>query len=691
MFNRRLIVSFLIIFALFAIVFVRLVRLQALDYQGYRDRVGQLMVRPPILLPSIRGQILDRNGKILADNVACFDIGIHYRALSLNDKYIERLARKRALADLGRRPDKTQLAEYRQRVKHEIQHTFQELPALTGESAVVINERCQETIDRITQIRRRTKDRLLRRRQQLDESWLQDAQAQAISRQITSLVLREELSYTPVVFGLENDKARTVQTALGSPEWLTLIPTTKRVYPYEHVAAQTIGSLGLVQADDVLYQQHSVRGSGDRPGDPFRGYAPEGDTMGRDGVEAGYEWQVLRGTRGLRQQDRHGDPVPGGDIRPKPGDDLHLTIDIELQREMEAAMVEYQHELELPDDAEFAGAAVAIDIKTGHVLALVSIPLLLREHPELPEVETPNQPLGRMDGPTPWMNRAVEARYPPGSTVKPVVILAALSQIDGTTNRPLISFDRADYCLPDLETSPSCSHIHGLVDGPKDAIKRSCNVYCAGVGELLGESMLAWFPDFGLARHTPLNLPRENDGTLPGTPPNRYGMIGRLPAYEARQIAIGQGKLTATPLQVANMMATLARRGIYKPPRLALEQQTLPDAVQLPCDSRAVDLVLDAMKAVVHEPGGTAFSVRELHDLGFTVAGKTGTAEYSQGLEDWRCWFAGFAPADNPQIAFAVVIEHGESGGKVAGPIAGRFLELCAVHGYVKPSAPASH
>ena len=687
MFNRRLIISFLIIFILFVTVFVRLVR-----FQDYRGRVEELMVRPPILLPSIRGKILDRNGKILADNAPCFDIGIHYRAMSLNEKYIERLARKRALDDLGRRPDRDQLAEYKKRVEEEIRHTFAELPRLTGRSAEAISERRLQAIDRITQIRDRTENTLRRRQQQLEGSWLQDVQAQAIARRIASLVLREELSYTPLVSGLANNKARSVQQALNSPEWLALIPTTKRVYPYGQVAAQTIGSLGLVQADDVLYQQHKLTGSGDQPGDPFRGYAPEGDKIGLAGVEAGYEWQVLRGTRGLRQEDRHGDPIPGGNVLPKEGDDLHLTLDIELQREMELAMVEFQHILEQPDASEFAGAAVAIDVKTGQVLALVSVPLLSREPPKSPEAKPTGQPFGLIETPsTPWMNRAVEARYPPGSTVKPAVILAALSQIDARTNAPLIGFDRSGYCVEGLDATPSCSHFHGLIDSPGDAIKRSCNIYCAGVGEVLGGSMLAWLPDFGLARHTPLNLPREDDGTLPGIPPNRYGMIGRLPAYESRQMAIGQGKLTVTPLQVANMMAALARRGIYKPPRLALEQQNLPDAVQLPCDPRAVDLVLDAMKAVVHEPGGTAFSVPELHNLGFSVAGKTGTAQYHSDLEDWRCWFAGFAPAEDPQIAFAVVIEHGESGSRVAGPVTGRLLQLCAKHGYIKTSALASH
>ena len=671
MFNRRLIISFLIILGLFVTILIRLVRLQAFDYPEHRSQVEELLVRSPVLLPSIRGRILDRNGKLLADNVPCFDIGIHYGAISMDEKYIQRLASNRARAELG---------EYEQKVRSHIQQTWLRLPKLLELPPEVIRQRRSQITNKIRRFRADAKARLRERQQRLRDSWLQDAQAQAISQRIASLVLREELAFMPIAFGVENDEARHIQTEFLSPEWLALIPTTRRVYPYRYVAAQTIGSVGTVQADDKLYRQHRLDSAEGQPADPFRGYAPEGDTIGRNGVELGYEWQILRGTRGLRQEDRNGNLIPGGNVRPKPGADLHLTIDIELQQEMELAM-----------PSESAGAAVVIDIKTSQVLALVSTPLLPRSDSELPEVAWPNHRPPFIDGTNPWMNRAVEARYPPGSTVKPLVILAAMSEIDGSTNSTLIKPNTIHYCDFGHSPAPSCgNHAHGQVD-PRDAIKRSCNVFCAATGKLLSTSLLIWFSDFGLARHTPLNLPRENDGTLPGVASHRFGVLRRLPDSEARQIAIGQGKLTVTPLHVANMMATIARRGLYKSPRLTAQQKNLPDPVQLICDPQAMDLVLDAMNAVVNEPGGTAYSIPELRALGFTVAGKTGTAQYRPGLEDWRCWFAGFAPARDPQIAFAVVIEHGESGARVAGPVAARLLKLCEKHGYINPSALATH
>ena len=165
-----------------------------------------------------------------------------------------------------------------------------------------------------------------------------------------------------------------------------------------------------------------------------------------------------------------------------------------------------------------------------------------------------------------------------------------------------------------------------------------------------------------------------------------------MAADQARLMAIGQGKLAVTPLQVANMMATLARRGKFLPVSIDLEEARNEEArkkraVDLQLDRQNIELVVRAMEAVVHEPEGTAYRISELHETGLRIAGKTGTAEYGQ-QDDWHCWFAGFAPADQPRVAFAVIIEHGDSGARVAGPVAARLLELCIKHGYIKTTYP---
>ncbi|NIA07087.1 MAG: hypothetical protein GWP14_05550 [Actinobacteria bacterium] len=671
MFTRRVVIFFLVLLAAFGVISVRLVQLQIFAHQDYLEQAEDVMLRPPVLLPSIRGQIFDRRGKLLAGNIPCFDLAIHYGAISLDETYIERVASSRARYRLGRAPKPQELQPYIQQVRSEIEDTWPKLSALDwypGQSgsdfdsrATLLKDRRRDIIKKVESIRRQVKLSLQKRQDEFQDDWLGAIQAQAISRRITSLVLREELSFLPMIFELDNGTARHIQAVLDSPEWITLVPTTRRVYPYGYVAAQTIGSVGPVRGDDLKeFERNSLRPQLE---DPYRAYAPDNDIIGWSGVERGYDWRVLRGRRGIQQKDRLGNLVPGGNLAPQAGTDLHLTIDIALQADIEKAM---------PKDSP--GAAVVLDIGTGEVLALVSTPLLARGDSKPPSI----------DGNDPWLNRAVEARYPPGSTVKPVVILAGLSERHHRTGLPIITPETIFHCPTNEFIKPKCFYPHGSVN-PFDAIKRSCNIYCSKVAERIRSVLPIWFSDFGLARRTPLFLPRENAGTMPGLVSQESIVMPRLEAWQARQLAIGQGSLTVTPLQVANMMATLARRGVYLPPSLDLAQEQLREPVSPAIDPAAMDLILEAMQAVVNEPGGTAHGVSQLHRLDFRVAGKTGTAQYgSKDLEDWRCWFSGFAPADNPQIAFAVVIEHGRTGGSVAGPVAAELLRLCAQHGYIK-------
>ena len=679
MFNRRLIVVFLILAAIFAAIFVRLLTLQVFAHQDYIADAEQLMLRPPVLLPCVRGEIFDRKGKSLATNEPCFNIGIHYAAIrrSGNEEYINALARARARAHgiKLKRKDPTP-PFYLQQVTSQIQDMWQSLPVLLDQPVKIINDQRDKTIRTIERWRTTRKRKLQKRLRRVQDNWLESASSQAIKNQISSLFLREENSFIPIAFGLDNHIARNIQTHLGCPEWLTLIPATRRVYPHGYVAAQIIGSIGLVSKDDLDdLEKGPAKAHLD---DPRRTYAPQGDIIGRTGIERGYDWISLRGSRGLQQKDRLGNIVPGSDLPPEKGQDLHLTIDIDLQADLEQALAK--------GSPKSPAAAVVIDIPTGHILALASTPLLPRGNAKPPTFVV---------GDLPWMNRCVEAIYPPGSSVKPAVILAGLSlpvrdRRTGTLEPPPITSQTTHSC-PTVGQSrfikPSCkNHPHGSVD-PRDAIKRSCNVYCATVAELLSWDLVVWFTNMGLARPTNLLLPRENPGTIPGGFQSTGGPLGKLPAFEARQIAIGQGKLAVTPLQVANMMATIARRGVYFPPRIA-DQQPTATPIDLDCDPANIDLVIEAMEAVVHESGGTAYRIRELRDTGLRIAAKTGTAQYSIAVDnDWRCWFAGFAPADNPQIAFAVLVENGKSGAAVAGPRAAELLQLCIDRGYIKTSS----
>ena len=677
MFNRRLIIFFLILTIFFAIILVRLVDLQVYAHEKYLEDVQQLLLRPAVLLPSVRGQIFDRNGQPLAANEPCFNLGIHYGAVALDEKYIKRLAKSRARAFLGRTPKKDEYLPYISRIKNEIEDMWLNLPTRLNQPEKLIHGRRQSAKERINRIRSKVKSTLQDRLPKAD-NWLETAQSESSRERINSLVLREEYSFIPIAFYLPNDTARRIQSDLGSPEWITLIPTARRVYPKGYVAAQIIGTIGSVTKENLDSFADTPAKSYRQ--DSLRGYAPEGDIIGRTGVEKGYDWSTLRGSRGLQQKDSDGNLVLGENLAPIAGQDLHLTIDIELQADLEKALAE--------GSKDSPAAAVVIDIATGEVLAMASTPLLGRAD---------SIPPFSVKGDYPWMNRCVEAIYPPGSTVKPAVILAGLSPrfrgSDFQSAPPVINPNTVYDCPtrgPGRFLKPRCrGHNHGSIR-PDSAITESCNVYCATVAERLSWDLLVAFTNVGLARPTNLHLPHENPGMIPGGTQSTGGPLRKLSAAELRQMGIGQGLIAVTPLQVANMMATIARGGVYVPPSLTGEQSKNAGSIDLEADPEHIKLVIDAMEAVVHQSGGTAYKISELRETGLRIAGKTGTAEYNQYIkDDWRCWFAGFAPVGDPQIAFAVVVEHGDSGAKVAGPRAAELLKLCIKHGYIKTASTA--
>ena len=675
MFNRRLIIFFLVLSIFFAVILVRLLDLQVNAHQKYLDAAQQLLLRPPVLLPAVRSQIFDRNGKSLAVNEPTFNIGIYYGAIARDKKkYINTIARARARANgiKLKRKDPTP-PEYLQQVKSQIDKMWDDLPRLLNQPPKPIKDRREKAINRINHIRSRVRSALQERLREAPDNWLESAQSQSIHRQIRDLVLREEYSFIPIAFNLTNDTARRIQSDLGSPEWLTLIPATRRLYPKGYVAAQLIGSIGQVTWDDL--EELKMGPAKDHLDDPLRRYTDQADIIGRTGLEKGYDWSILRGQRGLQQKDRNGNLVPGGNLAPIAGQDLHLTIDIDLQADLEQALAQ--------GSADSPAAAVAIDIATGQILALASTPLLERDD---------SKPPFSVKGDHPWMNRCVEAIYPPGSTVKPVVILAGLSPryrgSDAEPAPPEITPETIFHCPPtgpNPFSKPSCGgHAHGSI-GPDSAITKSCNVYCATVAELLRWDLLVGFTNFGLARPTNLHLPREHPGSIPGGSQTTGGPLRQLLAAELRQMAIGQGKIAVTPLQVANTMATIARGGVYVPPSLTAQQARDASSIDLQINPKHIKLVINAMEAVVHQSEGTAYRVSQLHKTGLRIAGKTGTAEYDKNVkDDWRCWFVGFAPANDPQIAFAVLVEHGKSGAAVAGPLAAELLQLCIDHGYIK-------
>ena len=373
---------------------------------------------------------------------------------------------------------------------------------------------------------------------------------------------------------------------------------------------------------------------------------------------------------------------------PAPGDDIYLSLDLDLQLLATKALEGRR------------GAVVAIDPWTGDILALVSAPTF---DPNLFAVGMTTSQFSALqnDLEQPLFNRAVRGAYPPGSTIKPMLAIAALET--GATNLTRTIFCRGYFVLPGTthryrDWKPEG---HGEVD-LHTAISQSCDVYFYEISVDLGiDNMHDYLDRFGLGHASGIDIGGEHNGLVPSREWKRNAFRDRADQrwYHGETViaSIGQGYMLATPLQLANAIATVATRGVrYQPRIVAATENTLSGERILNKPQRLDDIalddvtnwdtVIDAMHAVMHGLRGTARAAGR--NAKYEMAGKSGTSqvfslsqdeEYDEEIIDERlrdhALFVAFAPVDNPRIAVAVVVENGSSGSRVAGPIARQIMD----------------
>jgi len=397
-------------------------------------------------------------------------------------------------------------------------------------------------------------------------------------------------------------------------------------------------------------------------------YQP-GDIIGSSGIEAKYE-QMLRGIKGFEfiSQNAKGQIIGNfdngkHDIPPVDGLDLHLAIDSDVQAMAESLL------------ADKRGAVVAIDPRNGGIIALVSKPdydLSLMSGTTSPEVW---RALNNDEG-IPLYNRATLTRYPPGSTFKMLLALAALDKKIIDENWSITCTGAYRYGNKVFK----CEHVHGKVS-VVDAIHRSCNVFFYQL--MLKVGLDDWSDmgkQFGFGKQTKIDITEENSGLMPDR--NYYDRIhgkGKWTQGYLISLGIGQGEVGVTPLQMANYASMLANKGKFYQPhavnsfvnkRTKQRELIKVEQRQLELSEKAWSLVREGMRRVVMEPGGTGRASRV---PGIEVAGKTGTAQNPHGKS--HAWFMGFAPYDDPKIAICVMIENVGYGGAFAAPIAGFCME----------------
>ncbi len=410
-----------------------------------------------------------------------------------------------------------------------------------------------------------------------------------------------------------------------------------------------------------------------------QGYSPE-DKIGFSGLEKYYE-ERLKGQKGARfemitPRGKYAGKYDNGksDIPCVRGDDLYLSIDAGLQELAEKLLRKTGH----------SGAVVAIDPSNGGVLALAS---------------APDYSLDIFNGATdskgwnaiitspqkPLFNRTVQAVYPPGSIYKMILAMAALEEKSIDPNQKI--FDSGVFMYGGRRFLSNEGKGHGLVD-MREAITVSSNVYFYRLIFNVGlENWTNYGSLFGFGEKTGIDLPGERSGLLPSKEyyDKRYGKNRWTKGYIV-SLAIGQGELGATPVQLAAYAAAIANNGtLYQPHIVNGYRDTgtgryIPlsyDEAELPIAPETFALIKDGMIGVVQRGTGTLANVP-----GVTVAGKTGTAQNPHGKD--HAWFIAFAPVENPKIALAVLVENAGFGGAISAPIARELIKY-----YIKGAPPA--
>ena len=445
-----------------------------------------------------------------------------------------------------------------------------------------------------------------------------------------------------------------------------------RHYPQGALFAHTVGYVGRInEREQKWIDKKNYKGT---------------LQIGKTGIEKKYE-DLLHGLVGYQQVETN---VRGRVVRELQsvasiaGDDLFLHLDVNLQRVAADSL------------GDFNGAVVALDPRTGGVLAMVSKPDF-DPNDFVTGISSKKYSVLRDSIDRPLFDRSLRGHYPPGSTLKPFVALAGLEL--GVLNKNSKSFCPGWFTLPGKDHRYRCwkKHGHGKVD-LKTSIAQSCDVYFYDLAHALGIDRLHGFLDlFDFGRRTGIDIPSESKGLSPSKEWKRNHRNQAWYPGETLISGIGQGFNQTTPIQLAHATATLAMRGVNIRPQVVrasraegdneLELIATKKSETLPMiDSQNWEDVVASMVEVIHGKRGTARHIGK--ELPFKAAGKTGTAQVFGIKQDEKydaetlekklhdhALFIAFAPVDNPEFVVAIVVENGGSGSRTAAPIARKMID----------------
>lgn len=478
----------------------------------------------------------------------------------------------------------------------------------------------------------------------------------------TTVTTQSNRDFITLLDGLNRDQSLSLELKTYGWNAVALIKQPIRLYGNVASLGNLLGYIGKVDPEDLKKRPDLLPTS----------------YVGKSGVEDTYD-EVLQGIPGqeITEVDSLGRAVRTvGNKPPTSGNSLILGLDATIQQITATALQE-----SITKSGATNGAAVAIDVNTGDILAMVSLPTF-DNNLFSPSTDSATRQGVLKDPGSPLINRVISGQYPSGSTIKPFIATAGLAtgvinantKIDTTAGK----IEVGQWTFHDWKT-------HGVSD-IRQAIAESNNIFFYSVGggykqiSGLGADRLAsWLSKFGFGQATGIDIPGEQDGLVPT--PDWKKKIKKEPWYigDTYNLSIGQGDLLVTPLQLARATASIANNGQLLTPRLVKSSfSTVTGQRDYPvkvfkdslAPSSVLQVVREGMRLAV-----TSGSARSFSALPVEIAAKTGTAQFDKAREKTHSWFTAFAPYNNPQIAVTVIVEGGGEGYAVAAPVAKNMIE----------------
>lgn len=650
----RALIAVVLVSAVSVVYGMRLIDLQVVNGQAYAESIRAADVRT-VNVDAARGEILDRNGNPVVVNRMGYSVVFEYAYFPVFSAKAQRseliLALTKTLSERG-------------------EGWNDALPLLVQDGAVEFAQDSEKKIGLLKEnlglnpyaTAQNCMDALVKT-YELEKYTLQEQRT--IAGVAYTMRAADFSVSNPYTFA-EDISDATVQKIKENSTFFQGVEI--QVEPYrEYVdgtwAPHVIGMVGTISAEEYAEKKS-------------QGYSMN-DMIGKDGIEKAME-DYLRGAKGKKAvgTDSDGRVTSSFVTEPVQGDTVVLTLDMNLQRVAQKALEETIVELNRKYTATggkeggpaTAGGLVVTDVNTGEVLALASYPTY--------DISTYKENASALnnDESKPLWNRATRSGYPPGSTYKPAVALAALQENVITKDSVVTCTGRYTFYK---DYQPKCMGVHGQVN-LLNAIAQSCNLYFFDVGRQTGiDKLNYWQKKLGFGQTTGIEIP-EISGILAGRE-QREASGGVWQPGDTIQSCIGQSDNLMTPIQLANYCATIANGGTRYETHLVKEiksydytRTVLEKTPAVACDTGIAQANLEAVKAGMYKLTNGGYCTSYFADLPVKVAAKTGTAQVPDGVENGV--IITYAPAENPKIAIGIVIEHAGAGAETA-PCAAKIYD----------------